>query len=212
VAAAKIPTVATFMRRGVSQVSWRAWSHERAPVAPAIAAIAQAAHMPETVTAEHGERKSLLRRLGTGESPQDMSRQNVDLHRRVYDAFNHADLEGLVTLCAPDIEVESVFSAVGGAVYRGHDGLAKWLSDLREAWGDELRVEAEAYYDLGDRVLAFDVMYGRGRQSGAGVALPGAALTTWREGLCVSFKAYDGREQVLRDLAITVSELEPIDL
>jgi hypothetical protein len=44
-AAVKRATVAARRRRGVSQVRCRAWSHDRAPLAPAIAAIAQAAHM-----------------------------------------------------------------------------------------------------------------------------------------------------------------------
>jgi hypothetical protein len=44
-AAVKRPTVATFMRRGVSQVVCRVWSQERAPLAPAIAAMAHTAHM-----------------------------------------------------------------------------------------------------------------------------------------------------------------------
>lgn len=43
-AAVKIPTVATFIRRGVSQLVCRAWSHERVPLAPAIAAMAHTAH------------------------------------------------------------------------------------------------------------------------------------------------------------------------
>jgi hypothetical protein len=37
--------VAAFIRRGVSQPKWCACSQERAPVAPAIAAAAHAAHM-----------------------------------------------------------------------------------------------------------------------------------------------------------------------
>jgi hypothetical protein len=45
IAAAKMLPVATFIRRGVSHVSWRACSQDRAPVAPAIAAIAHAAHI-----------------------------------------------------------------------------------------------------------------------------------------------------------------------
>jgi hypothetical protein len=40
-----MPAVAAFRRRSVSQVSCRAWSHDLAPLAPAIAAIAHAAHM-----------------------------------------------------------------------------------------------------------------------------------------------------------------------
>ena len=45
VAAANRLTVTTFIRWGVSQVVCRACSQERAPVAPAIAAIAHTAHM-----------------------------------------------------------------------------------------------------------------------------------------------------------------------
>jgi hypothetical protein len=43
-AAVKSATVAARRRLAVSQVRWRVWSHDRAPLAPAIAAIAQAAH------------------------------------------------------------------------------------------------------------------------------------------------------------------------
>src|SRR5205807_3927178 len=49
VAAVKRLTVTTFIRRGVSHVACCACSHDRAPVAPAIAAIAHAAHMGSTV-------------------------------------------------------------------------------------------------------------------------------------------------------------------
>jgi hypothetical protein len=45
VAAVKRPTVATCMRRGVSQVACWAWSQLRAPAAPVIAAIAHIAHI-----------------------------------------------------------------------------------------------------------------------------------------------------------------------
>jgi hypothetical protein len=45
-----------------------------------------------------------------------MSRDNVELHRRIYRALNGRDEQGLVALCDPSIEVHSVFAAVGGAV------------------------------------------------------------------------------------------------
>ena len=47
-AAVKSVIVATLMRRGVSHVVCCACSQERAPLAPAIAAIAQAAHMRQS--------------------------------------------------------------------------------------------------------------------------------------------------------------------
>jgi hypothetical protein len=98
----------------------------------------------------------------------------------------------------------------GGAVYHGHDGLRKWLGDLEEAWGDELRVEPEAFFDVGEHTLAFQVLHGRGRQSGAQVALPVTALARWRGGLMVSFKTYAQREEALKDLGVSGDELEPI--
>lgn len=139
-----------------------------------------------------------------------MSEQSVELHRRIYQAFNTRDVDALVALCDPSIVVQSVFGAVSGAVYHGHDGVRRWQEDLEEAWGDEIRVEAEAYFDLGEHALAFDALHGRGRQSGAEVALPGAAVTRWRAGQCVYFKAYAQREEALRDLGVSENALEPI--
>jgi ketosteroid isomerase-like protein len=139
-----------------------------------------------------------------------VSERNVELHRRLYEAFNARDIDSLVAVCEPGITVQSAFAAVSGNVYHGHDGVRKWQADLAEAWGDEIRVQAEAYFDLGEHVLAFDVLQGRGRRSGAGVALPGAALTRWRDDRCVYFKAYARREEALGDLGVSEDALEPI--
>jgi ketosteroid isomerase-like protein len=139
-----------------------------------------------------------------------VSEENVELHRRLYEAFNARDADSLVALCDPGITVQSAFAAVSGTVYHGHDGVRRWHGDLAEAWGDDIRVEAEAYFDLGEHALAFDVLHGRGRQSGAEVALPAAAVTRWRDGQCVYFKAYAHREDALRDLGVSQDALEPI--
>jgi len=90
----------------------------------------------------------------------------VELHRRIYEAFNARDVDALVALCDSSIVVRSVFGAVSGAVYHGHDGVRRWQGDLEEAWGEAIRVEAEAYFDLGEYALAFDVMHGRGGRAG----------------------------------------------
>ena len=137
-------------------------------------------------------------------------RSVVGLHRRFYHAFNARDVAALVALCHPSIVIQSVFGAVSGAVYHGHDGVRRWQADLEEAWGEQIRVEVEAYFDLGEHALAFDALHGRGRKSGAEVALPGAAVTRWRSGQCVYFKAYADREKALRDLGVSEDALEPI--
>jgi ketosteroid isomerase-like protein len=138
-----------------------------------------------------------------------MSERNVEGHRRFYAAFDARDIEEMIRLCDPSIEFHSTFAAVGGAVYHGHAGMRSWHQDLTEAWG-AIRLEAEAYFDLGDGTLGFHIMHGRGLHSGAEVALPGAGLFRWRDGLIVYLKAYAHREDARSDLGMSEEELKPI--
>jgi ketosteroid isomerase-like protein len=139
-----------------------------------------------------------------------VSDQNVELHRRVLSALNARDLEAVIALCGPTIELHSMMTVPGGAIYRGRDGVRKYLADLEDAWGDDLRIDAEAYFDLGEYTLMFYVAHGRGRQSGADVEMEWAQVCRWRNGLIVHFKPYVNREDALSDLSISEEELEPI--
>jgi ketosteroid isomerase-like protein len=139
-----------------------------------------------------------------------VSVQNVELHRRVNAAFSARDIEGLIALCDRQIEFHSLFEAVGDTVYHGHDGLRSWHRDLEDAWAEEIRIEPEAFFDLGEHTLAFNVLHGRGRHSGAEAVMPYAQAVRWRDGLMVHFKAYVHREDALRDLGVSEEALEPI--
>jgi len=139
-----------------------------------------------------------------------VSEQNIELLRRASEAFNARDIEAFIALSDPSIEWNSQMTVPGGAVYHGHDGLRQYFRDMEDAWGDELRAEPEAYFDLGEQTLLFYVLRGRGRQSGAEVAMPLAAVARWRDGLCAYWKAYFHREDALRDLGVPEDALEPI--
>jgi hypothetical protein len=60
-----------------------------------------------------------------------MSHQNVELLRRAVDAYNTRDIDEFVAHCDPSIEFQSAFSAVGGEVYFGHDGVANGIAISR---------------------------------------------------------------------------------
>jgi hypothetical protein len=139
-----------------------------------------------------------------------VSADNVDLHRKIYGAFNAHSADELVALCDPTVVIHSVFGAVTGAVYRGHDGVRQWQRDLEEAWGNEIRVAVETYFDLGEHTIAFDVLHGRGRGSGAVVALPGAAVARWSSARCTYFRAYADRDAPLADLGVERDALNPV--
>jgi ketosteroid isomerase-like protein len=138
-----------------------------------------------------------------------MSERNVELTRHFIEAFNARDLNAMLAHCDPSIEWHSAFAAVGGAIYHGQEDIRRWHGDFEEVWGDEIRSEPEAYFDLGEHTLFFFVMHGRGQQSGAEVEMPIATVFTVRDGLIVYMKTYTDREEALRDLGVSEDELEP---
>ena len=138
-----------------------------------------------------------------------MSSENVELLRRVVETYNTRDAESFVALCDPEVEVHSVFSDVAGTVYRGHEGVRRMFGDLQDTW-DEIRVEPEAYFDLGEHTLLFYALHGWGKHSGADVALPAAGVAKWRHNLFAYWKTYPQREDAQRDLGASEHDLEPI--
>ena len=140
-----------------------------------------------------------------------MSDRNVERHRRAIEAVNARDIDAGLALSDPQIELQTMFTAVGGGVYQGHDGMRTFQREFEEVWGDEFLIEPQAFFGLGEHTLAFTVLHARGRQSGAEVTIPAAQVARWRDGLCVHFKAYAHREDALNDLGVSEDELEPID-
>ncbi|MFN2617173.1 MAG: nuclear transport factor 2 family protein [Thermoleophilaceae bacterium] len=138
-----------------------------------------------------------------------MSERAVELHRRIFDAFNERDVEALIDCVHPQFELHSKLAALAPSVYEGHGGLRRWHQDLEDSW-EGLRAEPEAYFDLGEQTLAVYVLRARGRQSGLELALPIAALVRWRDGLARTWVTYENREDALRDLGVSEDALEPI--
>ena len=134
----------------------------------------------------------------------------MELARRLVEAFNKQDIEAFIAALDPSVEYHSVMTVPGGAAYHGHDGVRRYFADFGDAWGNEFRVEPEAFFDLGQHTLMFYAVHGRGQHSGAAVAMPGAQVSRWSDGLLVYAKAYVHREEALRDLGVSEDALEPV--
>ena len=108
-----------------------------------------------------------------------MSRENVDLVRRLYDAVAARDSETVLSIYHPDLVWDHTHNAevaalVGGTrlgepVYHGHAGLREWSRHFYEAW-DNVSAELEEVMDAGgDQAVAVLNYRGRGRISGVEV-------------------------------------------
>jgi ketosteroid isomerase-like protein len=139
-----------------------------------------------------------------------MSEQNVELHRSVAAAYTARDVEAFIACFDPGVEFHTEFAALGGR-YHGRDGVRAFLRDFEEAWGAEMRIEPETYFDLGDTTLLFLVARARGSRSGAEVAMPTSHAIRWRDGLVISFRGYANRDDALRDLGVSEDALVPIE-
>jgi ketosteroid isomerase-like protein len=89
-----------------------------------------------------------------------MSRENVEVVRRLFDAVEAEDWEA--ALGAFDAEVE--WSPTEGT-YHGPEGVMNSLAEWVEPW-EEHHIEAEEFTEAGARVLAVIHLTGRGAGSG----------------------------------------------
>ena len=73
-----------------------------------------------------------------------MSERNVELYRRIVEAFHARGRRGVYPDLDPSVEYHSAITVPGGAVYAGTTG-AEVLRRLQGRMGNEFRVEPEAF-------------------------------------------------------------------
>ena len=105
-----------------------------------------------------------------------MSQENVEIVRRVFDAFNSRDIAAFLELLDPDVEWVPILAVLEGRVYRGHEGIRQWIDDLATDW-EFFEVYYEELRDLGSRVLVSGHWRARGRSSGVEVENPARIST-----------------------------------
>jgi ketosteroid isomerase-like protein len=80
-----------------------------------------------------------------------------DLIRRAYAAFADRDIDTLIELSDPEVEVSTVTGLLAGHTepYRGYEGLAEYLDDIAGQW-KRLELQPQHFLPVGgDRMLVF---------------------------------------------------------
>jgi ketosteroid isomerase-like protein len=138
--------------------------------------------------------------------PKGQESSNVKVLRRAYAAFGEGRLE--LDHLDPNVVWDESRRQVDPAVHRGHAGARRVFESRVEVF-DDFRVEAERFFDLGDRVLVFSRVRGRGKESGAEVDARVASLYTFRSGKAVRVEYFGDRDEALRAAGIGVTD--PVD-
>lgn len=68
-----------------------------------------------------------------------MTARDVDLEELVHaaaDALNRDAVEDFLALMHPDVEFTSMIAEIEGETFRGHEGVRRWWSQVRDAFED----------------------------------------------------------------------------
>jgi ketosteroid isomerase-like protein len=116
-----------------------------------------------------------------------MSGGNVELVRRVFEAFNERDLEAFLALMDENVVSGSQLAAIEGD-YHGHDGLRRWWNGLFDVLPD-FTMNLVDVEDRGD----VTVSRLRNEAHSAGSEMPVGQLVwvvaRWRDGKVVEWRS-----------------------
>ena len=126
----------------------------------------------------------------------------IETTQRAGEAIRRRDLEALREQLARDCEIVPIRADVEDTVFRGLDELPQWFAIGDEAW-ENWTWETESVREGPDWVLGFLRFRARGRESGAELDVPSAAVYRFRDGLITVIRVYTSRADALADLGLT---------
>ena len=131
----------------------------------------------------------------------------VDVVRRSNDAFNRRDVETVVALSDPDIEIRDIPELPGSQIFRGHEGLRELLALNWEPW-EQVVVGVERLLEVdSETVLLLSRNRWTVRESGIDIVQPRGSIFTVRGGLIVRAQFYADQKLALKAAGIELESL-----
>jgi ketosteroid isomerase-like protein len=135
-----------------------------------------------------------------------MSRENVELFRRIIDAANLPtdQIEDVLTpLLVPDIRMDNATTAVTDKTYYGVQGCLQWRADLAEGFAPGVRyVVEEILADTDELVVGRQALIGTGAGSGAPLQLRWVTVMWFEDGRACRTVGYNTRKEALRAVGL----------
>jgi ketosteroid isomerase-like protein len=127
---------------------------------------------------------------------------NIDLARRAFEAFTKRNVEAVLEMVDPEVELVAPTASFAGRrdPYRGLAGIRQYFDDVAHIWR-QLEVVPHEFREVGDTVVALGRVYGRG-VDGLLVDSPAGWIWRMRDGKIVSGEVYTSREEALEAAGI----------
>lgn len=119
-----------------------------------------------------------------------MSAENVEIVRRMFDAYNRGDFEASLEHVAEDVEWGPPPDMLEDArPYRGHDEVVSSFARFMQGWA-EIRVDIDQAIEAGDRVVLRTHWQGRSKGTGIEVDQWIAQVVDLRDGKVVKVRQF----------------------
>jgi ketosteroid isomerase-like protein len=126
-----------------------------------------------------------------------MSSDGVETVRAALACLNDGDIDGLISYCDDDFDLDMSDRVFNPDTYRGHDGIRRFYGEVSDVW-EEFRWEPTRFVDATDAVVVLLHSRGRGRGSGIEMARDAAMVWTVREGRALSLRFYIDQAEALK--------------
>jgi ketosteroid isomerase-like protein len=125
-----------------------------------------------------------------------MPQENVETVRRMTEALDRANWDGVFAEISPDFEWETDPRHPKAGVYRGREEFRRFIEDLEDPF-EQTVTELERVVATADQVVAFVKIRRRLRGSSSEVEIRIGELYTFREGKLVRGQGFAEREKAL---------------
>jgi ketosteroid isomerase-like protein len=112
------------------------------------------------------------------------------------DAFNRRDMPVFLELISPGVEWVPLRAVLEGDVYRGHEGMHRFIADMDEDI-EAMQVRPDEVFEVGENVVVYGAIVGRGRGSGMDLDLRLGWVMHVAEGRVDYLRAYSDRADAL---------------
>jgi ketosteroid isomerase-like protein len=126
-----------------------------------------------------------------------VSRENLEIVQRGFDAFNETGVEGILPFIHPEFEATTPPNLASEPdTYRGHDGIRRWFDSFDEVM-EEIRWDAHGYQQVGDQVVVEFTLRARGKTTGLDFGQEAVMVWSLRDAKAIRVELFETLDEAL---------------